>query len=234
MFSKYEAYFARKLFHPYLKKETDTFDYTKELFYFITSVSWRSTYLDILDYVENGIDDIELLNCLIENERIMKEFLLGKRNDLGTIENHIFFFDEIQSIKGKSEDEIKELRPHVSLHRSITSYTFSYDNVSTCGNITNMMGIVLITLFKKAPIEYWENTIVLNSDGTLIAKDQKMQSVVGNDLIAIMETAKEAHEEMSDTQKQKVTERLANVGEKIKDFSVFKDWQSDFDIEIED
>lgn len=233
-FSKYEAYFARKLFHPYLKKETDTFDYTKELFYFIASVSWRSTYLDILDYVETGIEDIALLNCLIENEKILKDFLLEKRSDLGTIENHIFFFDEIRSIKGKSKSEIDELRPHVSLHRSITSYTFSYDNVSTCGNITNMMGIVLITLYKKAPTEKWGNTLVINGDGTLVARDQKVQSVVGNDFFAIMEVAKEANKKTSNTQKDKISERLNNVGTRIKDFGVFKDWQSDFDIEIED
>lgn len=175
-----------------------------------------------------------MLNCLIENERVLKDFLLDKRSDLGKTENHIFFFDEIQSIKGKSKNEINELRPHVSLHRSITSYTFSYDNVSTCGNITNMLGIVLITLFKKAPTEKWENTIVLNSNGTLVAKDQKIQSVVGNDFFAIMETAKEANEKTSNTQKEKIANRLNNVGEKIKDFSVFKDWQKDFDIETDD
>lgn len=233
LFSKYEAYFARKIFHPYLKQETDTFNYDENLFYFIISVSWRSTYLDILDYVESGTCDIELLKCLIENEKIMKDFLLGKRQDVGGIENHIFFFGEIKSIKGKTEEEIKELRPHVSLHRSIVSYTSSYNNVTTCGNITNMMGIILFTIFRKPLSENWINTSVVCGTGTIAAKNQNIASVMGNDLFAIMEKGKDSSESLSDAQQEKITQRLNQTGEKIKDFSVFKDWESDFNIQIE-
>ncbi len=66
--------------------------YDENLAYFITSVNWRSLYLDILDFVENSVVGIDALECLIESEKIMNEFLRGKRNDLGKIENHIFFF----------------------------------------------------------------------------------------------------------------------------------------------
>ncbi|MFR8121942.1 MAG: hypothetical protein ACLU77_09320 [Waltera sp.] len=48
--------------------------------------------MDILDFVENSVVGIDALECLIESEKIMNEFLRGKRNDLGKIENHIFFF----------------------------------------------------------------------------------------------------------------------------------------------
>ena len=233
-FSKYETYFAKTLFHPYIKSVTDSFNYDINLAKFITSVNWRSTYLDILDYVETGVDDIRMLNCLIDSEKIMKDYLLEKRTDLGAIENHIFFFEEIKSISGKSIEEVQTLRPHVSIHRSITSYTFSYDHAVTCGNITNMMGIVLITLFCKGPTEKWGNTLIVNGNGTIAAKCQNVQSVVGNDFFAIMEQAKESYNNTSDSQKQKIAERLNAVGGKIKDFSVFKDWESDFNIEIED
>lgn len=234
LFSKYETYFANTVFHPYLSYEKNSFSYDEKLFFFITSVSWRSTYLDILDYVEKGTCDVELLNCLIENEQLMRAFLLGKRNDIGDIEHHIFFFDEIREISGKSKEEIAELRPHVSLHRSITSYTFSYNYVSTCGNFTNMMGIALISLYKKAPSEKWENTIIINGSDTLIAGNQIVQSVVGNDFFEVMETAKLAAEKINDVQKEKIATRLNAVGEKIKDYKVFKDWKSDVDIETDE
>jgi hypothetical protein len=202
-FSDYETYFARKVFHPYLKGETDTFNYDEILARFITSVSWRSTYLDILGYVEDGVADIEVLNCLIESERIMKEYLLEKRMDLGSIENHIFFFAEIESIHGKSKDEIQKLRPHVSLHRGITSYTFAYDHVATYGNITNMLGIILVSLYRKGKTESWVNTLVNKGTGIIMAKDQIVTSVVGNDLFHIMELSKTANEKLSETQKNK-------------------------------
>lgn len=233
-FSELETHFARMVFHPYLKGETDTFSYDENLARFITSVNWRNTYLDILDYAENGVEDIEVMNCLIDGERIMKEYLLGERKDLGHIENHIFFFDEIESFRGKTKDEIQSLKPHASIHRSITSYTFSCNSVATCGAITNMLGIVLITLFRKNPSDRWENTLVVNGNGVIVAKKQNVKSDVCHELIYIMERTKAAHESMSYTQQEKVTERLNKVGSEIKDFAVYKDWESDFNIEVDE
>ncbi len=57
LFSEKETWFANKVFHPYLKKEKTIFEYDKNLAYFITSVNWRSLYLDILDFVEHVVDD---------------------------------------------------------------------------------------------------------------------------------------------------------------------------------
>lgn len=231
LFSKYENYFARKFFNPYLKQEMNTFDYDVNLFRFIISVSWRSTYLDILDYVESKTCDVELLEFLIENERIMKEFLLEQRQDVAGIENHIFFFNKIESIKGKTEKEICELRPHSSLHRSITSYTSSYDNLTTCGNITNMMGIVLFTLFRKPSSDKWENTLVICGNGTIAAKNQNISSFMGNDLFSIMERIKVSSDSLGDAQQEKIKQKLKNVGEKLMDSSIFKDWESDYNIQ---
>lgn len=90
LFSEDETYFANLMFHPYLKGEKSKFDYDSRLFYFLTSVSWRSLYWDLLDFVENHVVGIDALECLIKSEKIMREFLLNKRTDIEYIENHIF------------------------------------------------------------------------------------------------------------------------------------------------
>lgn len=234
LFSKYETYFSNNIFHPYLNNTSSEFSYDEKLYRFITSVSWRSTYLDILDYVEHGSCEIGLLECLIENEKIMRDFLLGRRNDLAHIENHIFFFEDIKSIYGKTTEEIQELRPHASIHRGISSYTASYGHVTTCGNITNMMGIILFTLFKKGEKELWVNTEISNGNGLIFAKDQNITSLMGNDLNYLMEQAKNISEKISDKQMQNISKRLSNVGEEITKAEIYQDWVKDSKINTQE
>ena len=74
--------------------------------YFITSVSWRHLYLDLLDFVQNDVVGLDALECLIESEQLMRDYLLGKRAEIGNIEHHIFFFEDIDTIS----DELKELQ----------------------------------------------------------------------------------------------------------------------------
>ena len=154
LFSEKETWFANKIFHPYLKKEKTIFDYDENLAYFITSVNWRSLYLDILDFVENSVVGIDALECLIESEKIMNEFLREKRNDLGKIENHIFFFDDIKELSVGASN-FADLKPHATFHRGIGSYTFCYEDEKTYGTLTNMMGVILVTLYHKPHIFFF-------------------------------------------------------------------------------
>ena len=91
-FSAAERYFANTVFYPYHKDNQEKIDYNEQLYYFITSLSWRSLYLDIVNFVKDGDVRIDVLEKMIESEKIMREFLLKRRSDIGNIENHIFFF----------------------------------------------------------------------------------------------------------------------------------------------
>lgn len=82
LFSENETFFANTLFHPYIKKEKIKFDYDSRLFYFLTSLSWRSLYLDLIDFKENHVVGIDALERLISCEKTMKDFLLRSRGDI--------------------------------------------------------------------------------------------------------------------------------------------------------
>lgn len=227
LFSENETYFANIVFHPYLKKEKVKFDYDDRLFYFLTSVSWRSLYLDLLDFVKNHVVGIDALEYLISSEKIMREYLLHQRADIDGIENHIFFFDDIREISRRGDADISQLRPHATFHRGITSYTFCYEQEGTYGTITNMMGIVIFTLYHLGKDEKWENTKIKNGSGNIEAKDQRITSVVSNEFTHIMKTAQAASETMNESQQQKIQERIKNAGESVKDSPVFNDWLND-------
>lgn len=123
-----------------------------------------------------------------------------------------------------------DLRPHATIHRGITSYSFCYEKEGTYGTITNMMGIILITLYKKGPQEKWNRTQIINGNGTIEAKDQDVRSVVGSELNYILKTGQEASKSMSNKRKEKIIDKLKTVGDKIEDYSVYKDWISDHNI----
>lgn len=229
LFSEKETYFANVLFHPYQKKEKTKFDYDNRLFYFLTSVSWRSLYLDILDFVENHVVGIEALEYLIDCDKIMREYLLNQRRDIGMIEHHIFFFEEIREISGNTE--MADLRPHATFHRGIVSYTFCNETDYTYGTITNMMGIFLITLYRKGSREQWDRTQIINGNGSIEAKDQHIQSVVGNEFTEILKTAQASSESMSEKQKERIVENLKSKAAKVKDYPIFQDWLSDHNIQ---
>lgn len=228
LFSGKETYFANTLFHPYIKKEKTKFDYNSKLFYFLTSLSWRSLYLDLIDFTENHVVGIDALEHLISCEKIMKDYLLNRQNDIEDIEHHIFFFDEIREILGFIE--MAELRPHITFHRGIISYTFCYEDDGTYGTITNMMGIVLITLYKKGNREIWERTQIQNGIGSIEAKDQRITSVMANEFTNILKTAQSASNSISEKQKGKIVENFESKGNKIKDYPVFQDLLNDYEL----
>ena len=93
-----------------------------------------------------------------------------------------------------------------------------------------MMGVILVTLYHKGQREVWNNTEILNGVGRIEAKDQQIQSVFGNELIHIMETAKKASEAMSVAQQKKAEDRIKAAREDVKNYPVFQDWMNDMDL----
>jgi hypothetical protein len=223
LFSKYEKKFADNIFHAYFKNNQRRFEYDTWLHYFLTSVSWRHLYLDLLDFVENHIVGLDALECLITSEQIMRDYLLNKRNDIGNIEHHIFFFEDIESIS----DELKKLQPHVSVHRSVGGYTAANEETKTYYTFTNMMGILVFTLYSKGEKEVWKNTQIFNGMGVIEAKNQYIASVCGQEIKELMESSKRSQEQLSDNQQRKILERLKKVSNNIENYPVFDDFKKD-------
>ena len=153
----------------------------------------------------------------------MRDYLLNKRNDIGIIEHHIFFFEDIESIS----DELKKLQPHVSVHRSVGGYTAANEETKTYYTFTNMMGILVFTLYSKGEKEVWKNTQIFNGMGVIEAKNQYIASVCGQEIKELMESSKRSQEQLSDNQQRKILERLKKVSNNIENYPVFDDFKKD-------
>ncbi|MBZ9688491.1 hypothetical protein G9F72_019360 [Clostridium estertheticum] len=229
LFSIYETKFANTFFHPYMKDNIKEFNYDSNIYYFLTSVSWRSLYLDILDFVEHSQElglDTETLDCLIASEKEMRNYLLKNQSTANGIEHHIFFFEDIKNIT----NELVETRPHTTFHRGIVSYTFFNKELKTYATITNMMGIILFTLYNKGQNEKWINTEIINGTGVISAENQIIESVCINELVEILNNAKKAVLETSDSQKEIINNRVKDKLEEFKNSKTFEDLKKDFNL----
>lgn len=224
LFSKYETYFANTVFNPYLDRVKTEFNYDKRLFYFLTSVSWRCLYLDLIDFVKDNQLDIDALEKLIESEKIMRDFLLNKRDNIDNIENHIFFFDDIREVCGDNFDY--SLQPHTTFHRGITGYTVCSSN-KTYFTLTNMLGVMIITIYNMGEDEEWENTKIINGNGVIKAANQHIRSAVCNELLEIMQMVKNSENDLSDIQRNKIEKKLLSAKDKLQSSEIYREVQKD-------
>jgi len=221
LFSAKERWFAKNIFHPYLDKKQSLFMYDKNLTYFIVSLSWRSLYSKLAKFSTDPQFSQEKLLILFQAEQVMREYLLGKRSNIGNVENHIFFLDRVQS----SENIDISLHPNVAMHRTLLSYT-TY-NGKTIFTVSNLMGIMIVTFYCMDPREKWIRTKVANDSGFIEAKNQHVESVIGNEIECWMRRVATSNNDMSETQRQKILERVFGIGERIKNYPIFQDWNDD-------
>lgn len=217
LFSEKERWFANHIFNPYQDKKETVFNYDENMTYFIISLSWRSLYLDLAEFMVNPDFDKDILLTLFRSEGIMHDYLMSKRTDIENIENHIYFFDRIQSVTRLDASK----NPSIAMHRSICSYT-SY-NGKTCFTVSNLMGILVVTFYSMESREKWANTKINLDKGRIEARNQYMESVVGQEISFWMNQAEEAKGNLSPEQKMKIDERFRKLGDDIKKYPIYQD-----------
>lgn len=79
LFSAKERWFANNIFNPWQDKKVTRFEYDDNLTYFITSLSWRSLYLDLEEYSCDKEFNQDILMLMFRAEQNMREYLLGKK-----------------------------------------------------------------------------------------------------------------------------------------------------------
>jgi hypothetical protein len=232
-FSKNETKFSIQVFFPFKQEEIIEFKYDGNwLAHFITSVNWRTLYLDIPGF-ENHEDEQNLINekqilVLKKAEETMRQYLLGNRLTLDSIENHIYFFENVQ----KASKAFNELRPHSMVHGGIFGYTV----LSRTGGIyvfANLLGVIIVTIITKDKHDKWKNTFVKNEAGK-IKKPQQASSPVFNEFSYVNSQRVDGFTSLSEKQRQGIVNKIQQNPERFKESASFKRIIKDRNIEILD
>ncbi len=120
LFSRAERKFAENVFQPYHESGTTSFEYGPWLSYFISSVNWRTLCLDNIDFHSKKKLKDSVLCVLDSAETMLADFLLGERQDIGDMENHIIPMPEITG----ASPELKDIEPNFLFRVSAFGYTF--------------------------------------------------------------------------------------------------------------
>lgn len=97
LFSKTETRFATDLFYPYLEGKSSRIVYGDWLLHFCVSVSWRVLRLHREESPLKGYDS-QALQRIDEALDVWKTFLLLRRSDLDSFQQHILPMDLISSV----------------------------------------------------------------------------------------------------------------------------------------
>jgi len=199
-FSKVEKKFSEEVLKPYHENSQTSFEYGEWLSRFICSVNWRTLYLDIIGFRSQGNIPDGALDILSEAEKILSDFLLGKRDDIATLENHIIPMFEIQ----QTNSEIKE--PNFLLRTGVLDYTMFDSELNTCCTCANLAGILIFTIIRRGKNDIWENTIVNLAGGKINQPPVNVSSPIANDIIKTLKGV--SFDTISENQKNKILQRL--------------------------
>lgn len=232
LFSQRETLFSNKFFQKFKADGFNGLSYDGNwLNYFITSVNWRTLYLDLKGFVENndkenGVDKKDL-KLLIKTEKIMRDYLLDFRSDLSFIENHIFFFDDVKSI----DSSLRISSPHRLIQGSAFGYTVLTKNPKGIYVVANLTGIIIVTIIKKATKEKWRNSYVKQESGK-IKVPQQVRSPIFSELFYLQEQREKYLNQMSEKQKQQIIDKVVVSGESYKKSGSYKRFLKDQEIEF--
>lgn len=230
LFNQRETPFSNKFFREFKADGFNGLKYDGDwLHYFITSVNWRTLYLDLKGFIEdndegNVIDEKDL-KLLIKAEQVMRDYLLGHRKDLSSIENHIFFFDDIKSI-----DSSKDLdSPHRMIQGSAFGYTVITKDPKGIYVFANLTGVIIVTIIKKASKEKWRNSYVKPEPG-IIKVPQQVSSPIFSELFYLQEQREKYLNQMSEKQKQQIMDKVIDAGENFEKSGSYKRFVKDQEI----
>ncbi len=201
-FSEAEKNFAEKVFEPYHESGTTSFTYGHWLSYFISSVNWRTLQLDNIGFHSKKEWPDSALCVLDDAETILADFLLGKRSDIGDMENHILPLFEITV----ASPEFNEIEPNFRLRTSAFDYTFFDLGLDGFYVFANLAGVLIFTVIRKGKNDVWENTLVQIGDGFIEQPPVQHKSPLMADIMELLIECSKV--KISQTQKDKIIELL--------------------------
>ncbi|WP_404337970.1 hypothetical protein [Planococcus rifietoensis] len=223
LFNEDETLFANRIYHKYRADSLKEFEYEEWLNRFITSVNWRNLYLDIIGFVmEKNIDPYRL-DILIQAEKIMRDYLLKERDNLETIENHIFFFNPIS----EASDSISDMHLHTVMGGSAFGYTFISYHHDSYYVFLNLQGLIIVTIIKPAQDDSWKNTLVQNEGQLNLNKPQYITTPLFSEFEYLAQQRKQAMEQMSEKQRIQIIDSIKKNPERYKTSKAFEQLQDD-------
>ena len=202
--SKFENYFARRIFYPYQEMGIQEFSYDELLLKFIVSIGWRVLFFDIQ---QKALDDSP--NLALYAKRALKtwrDYLLELRRDEGDYEHHMFFLDFVEG----NAAEIPSGFQWYALRAIDGCLALSKETVFT---YTKFPGIIFVSTIYPTQLEGWVGTRIKRGGGK-IAHPQEIAYPGFRDFL--IDRSKRLFDSgISNVQEKKVVETMKSNPERL-------------------
>lgn len=200
-FGKRERLFAQHVFEPFMVGQVLPLQYESWLYYLITSVTWRALHVDLVELEAEPKWNGEPIAILQSAEALMRDYLLGQREEISPLENHVFFMEQAPECFG----ELISARPNLLIRSSAFSYVFFCPDEDWYYVYGNLAGVLVCTVVRYGADDVWENTKVEPQGGLICAPQRVSGPVVGEFSNHIRE---QSQRRMSPRQQRKVQSSL--------------------------
>lgn len=200
-FSRRETLFMQKVLQPFRFKRKINLEYENWLYYFITSVSWRTLYYDVSSeegFIDNGFSKVQYDN-LVKIEQRMRSFLLDEAKTVAGIDNHVIFLNE------SSEFDCYEI-PYDLFCNAATGYVFGKGNTLYVYHI--LAGVLIISVLKKDTQDRYKNTFVKNGEGKIKGIQQARSKVIDEIMDYVIKQIEYAQTNLPDKVKKELVKKI--------------------------
>jgi hypothetical protein len=214
-FSKYETYFADKIFHPYVNGEQSTFEYDENLQKFIISMAWRIVKKDLEGFKKF---QPEMFEYTKKAEEYWRRILLEDKTD-EKYEHHLLFLGYVED----STEELPDKFQWYTIRAIDGTLASSKQEVYLFAKLPSM--IFISSIFPESIEKYWENTII-NKQGKIGEKLATSKHPGFSDFLfsRVREMNKN---ELSPRQNEKIKETMLKDLEKVRDSKSFEVWNEE-------
>jgi hypothetical protein len=133
---------------------------------------------------------------------VLTDFLLGKRSDIGDMENHILPMFEIIDVTSP----LKE--PNFYFRISAFDYTLFDLGVGGFYVCANLAGVLIFTVIRRGKTDIWENTLVRPNDGTIKQPPVHASSPLMCDIMKRLREVECSITDISQAQKDKIIKSI--------------------------
>lgn len=218
-FSRSEAAFASRLFHPYLENSGAIRQYSGWLMHFCVSVSWR-VLIYYRDQEHLSDWEPEALQRVDEAEQAWRAFLLGQTENPGAFQQHLLPLDEIASVTGDLPQNINRYLLR-AVHLDFVRGSKSLITYAKLGRF------MILGFVHEPNLDHWKGTKVNANEGILGPRKYVLPHGFGEYLKEKAVKMREAIQSVTDRQQEKIDDAFLKNAHRFVKSDSFKAMQAD-------
>ncbi|MCC5906213.1 MAG: hypothetical protein JJU13_08410 [Balneolaceae bacterium] len=223
LLNTWETDFSKQLFYPYYDNKEIILNYNDWLIKFCVSISWRNLILSKLD---NNLEHLTPKQLVTANLalKVWGDYLLGKKPNPGSFEQHLLLLDSVEEHTFKPEDVPPTLNRY--LNRAVDLDIMASPNqvfIYTKLPLFLIIGIIDMKSSKK-----WVNTKVKLSGKISSKVDRKISGLIGDRINAGGKKMAKILQSYSPNQQKLIDNTIENNIERVANSESFKSMQDDY------